>query len=214
MRKKRIGNLIVTAMMFLMTAGAAAAESPQEISARLMKNYQAMRSRKILVSPVPKELNFTGVPVNADRMVLVFPDGNELGKLAAGIINSRSVDFDGKKIAVSAVPVSGKYNVIIDTRFDPGIKKAQGYRLIPEASGIRLQGADRAGLLYAAVTARGQDRSAAAEYFPGERDPGPGGCDADGLQRYVRTAEDVNTSAHDCRPSDAGSRSIRSPNAA
>ncbi len=148
-RFKKLSFLCLT-----LCAAAVFADTPREISARLMKNYRAMRERKILVSPIPKHLEFISTPVHTGSMILVADTGNELAALAAGIINSRLSELGENKLPISAKPQAGKYNIIIDTGFAPINGKPQSYSLSPVKNGIYLRGADRSGVLYAAVTSR------------------------------------------------------------
>lgn len=131
------------------------AETPQKISERLMSNYQAMTARDILVSPIPKYLNFYRGPVRLEQMALVVLENTEYTAIAVDELNSRIAELGGRRLAVVPNVISGKYNLIIDSVFLKEKLSVQGYRLIREKQGLRLAGADRTGLLYAAVTARG-----------------------------------------------------------
>ena len=50
------------------------AEDPQAVSGRLLRNYQQMIKRNILISPIPKHLTFYREAVNVKEMILVLPE--------------------------------------------------------------------------------------------------------------------------------------------
>ena len=151
--KRVIAGLLAVGMLNLLSS-AAAAEMPDQISKRLMANYRSMMDRDILVSPIPKYLNFYQKPVKLEQLVLVVPKGTEYTALAVDELNSRIKELGGTPLKVSPKIVNGKYNLILDAAFLKG-EPVQGYRLIREKQGLRLAGADRLGFLYASVTARG-----------------------------------------------------------
>ena len=131
------------------------AEDPQAVSRRLLRNYQQMIKRNILISPIPKHLTFYREAVNVKEMVLVLPENMDGREIIAGEINSGISRLGGKELQVSRNIQEGKFNLIIDPAAMPEQMPAQGYRLIREKQGLRLAGKDRTGVLYAAVTARG-----------------------------------------------------------
>ena len=153
MNVKRVIAGSLAAGVFSLLSSAAAAEMPVQISKRLMANYRSMMDRDILVSPIPKYLNFNQKPVMLDQLVLVVPKGTEYTALAVDELNSRINELGGTPLKVSPKIVNGKYNLILDATFLKG-EPVQGYRLIREKQGLRLAGADRLGFLYASVTAR------------------------------------------------------------
>lgn len=130
-------------------------ETPQQASERLMTNYRAMVTRNILVSPIPKHLNFYQAPLKLEQLALVVLKTTEYTDIAVDELNSRIAELGGGRLAVNSKAVPGKYNLIVDPEFSVRKLPAQGYQLIREKTGVRLVGADRMGLLYAAVTARG-----------------------------------------------------------
>ncbi len=131
------------------------AEDPQAVSRRLLGNYQQMTKRNILVSPIPKQLEFYRNPVAVKQMILVLPENTDTGKLIAEEINSRLNELGEEKLPERRNVQPGKFNLIVDSGAFLKDLPPQGYRLIREKHGLRLAGKDRAGLLYAAVTARG-----------------------------------------------------------
>ena len=130
------------------------AEDPQAVSRRLLGNYQQMTKRNILVSPIPKQLEFYRNPVAVKQMILVLPENTDTGKLIAEEINSRLNELGEEKLPERRNVQPGKFNLIVDSGAFLKDLPPQGYRLIREKHGLRLAGKDRAGLLYAAVTAR------------------------------------------------------------
>ena len=61
-------------------------ETPQQASERLMTNYRAMVTRNILVSPIPKHLNFYQAPLKLEQLVLVVLKTTEYTDIA--VMNS------------------------------------------------------------------------------------------------------------------------------
>jgi|GEM_PF-6922477 len=94
--KRVIAGLLAVGMLNLLSS-AAAAEMPDQISKRLMANYRSMMDRDILVSPIPKYLNFYQKPVKLEQLVLVVPKGTEYTALAVDELNSRIKELGGPR---------------------------------------------------------------------------------------------------------------------
>ena len=82
-----------------------------------MTNYRAMVTRNILVSPIPKHLNFYQAPLKLEQLALVVLKTTEYTDIAVDELNSRIAELGGGRLAVNSKAVPGKYNLIVDPEF-------------------------------------------------------------------------------------------------
>ncbi len=143
-------------------------ENMEGETARLYKNWQELKQRKLSLLPVPKWIQFSSDTVNATQItVVVEGEKNRQGEIAANEIISRLAEFGIVAEPVSSIPQEGRFNIIIENRFPSSLNenlatikisnnycRDQAYCIEAVPEGLRLVGATPVGLMYAAVTVR------------------------------------------------------------
>lgn len=99
--------------------------------------------------PRPREVNFsTQVTALAEKRLIVIPDAGLL--FEAQTAEHALVEFSGVNWTI--VAGSDYDNTGLELRIDPDMSHAQGYQLVIDSEGIRINGTDTAGVYYGVCT--------------------------------------------------------------